>query len=74
MSNSMARGFSHIQSVASTSWVINHGLIDGNKCAVEVFIDVAGELVKSIPKTVASTADTVTVTFSTAQTGEAYVI
>lgn len=74
MSSSMARGFSHIQSVASTSWVINHGLIDGSKCAVEVFIDVAGVLEKAIPKTVASTADTITVTFSVAQKGEAYVI
>jgi len=74
MSSSMARGFSHIQSVASTSWVINHGLVDGSTCAVEVFIYVGGELVKAIPKTVASTTDTITVTFSAAQTGEAYVI
>lgn len=74
MSSSMARGFSHIQSVAATSWVINHGLLDGSKCAVEVFIDVAGVLEKAIPKTVTSTADTITVTFSVAQKGEAYVI
>ena len=74
MSSSIARGFSHIQSVASTSWVIKHGLVYGSKCAVEVFIKVAGVLEKAIPKTVASTADTVTVTFSAAQTGEAYVI
>lgn len=74
MSSSMARGFSHKQPTAATSWVITHGLVDGSKCAVEVFIDVAGELVKAIPKTVATTADTITVTFSTAQKGEAYVI
>lgn len=74
MSSSVAHGFTHIQSVAATSWVINHGLLDGSKCAVEVFIDVAGERVKAIPKTVASTADTITVTFTAAQTGEAYVI
>lgn len=74
MSSSMARGFSHKQPVPATSWVIKHGLVDGSKCAVEVFIDVAGELVKMIPMTVASTADTITVTFSVAQKGEAYVI
>ena len=74
MSNSKAHGFSHTQSTAATSWVINHGLLDGSKVAVEVFIEVAGVLEKALPKTVAMTADTVTVTFSAAQKGEAYVI
>lgn len=74
MFRSVARGFVHKQAIASTSWVIKHGLVNGNKCAVEVFIYVAGELVKAIPKTVTSTADTTTITFSVAQTGEAYVI
>lgn len=74
MSSSVARGFSHIQSEPLTSWVINHGLGNGGKCAVEVFIDVAGTLEKAIPKTVTVTADTITVTFSVAQKGEAYVI
>lgn len=74
MSSSKAHGFSHKQPIAATSWVIKHGLLDGSKCAVEVFVDVAGVLEKAIPKTVAMTADTVTVTFSVAQKGEAYVI
>lgn len=76
MSSSIARGFVHKQLVASTSWVIYHGLVDGGKCAVEVFIDVAGELVKAIPSSVSTVGvpGTATITFTTAQSGEAYVI
>lgn len=69
----IARGYTHKQKVASTTWVINHGDLLGND-AVEVFVTIGGELVKIIPKSVAHSGNTFTVTFSTAYTGEAYVI
>jgi len=73
MASTVARGFTHKQDVAATSWVIAHGELLG-KSSVDVFVEISGELVKMIPKTVASSGNTITVTFSTAYKGEAYVI
>ena len=73
MATTVARGYSHKQTVASATWVIAHGVLLG-KSSVDVFVDIAGELVKMIPKTVVSSGNTITVTFSTPYTGEAYVI
>lgn len=74
----VARGFTHIQSVPSTTWTIDHGRYDHLdprlRRTVEVFVDIAGERVKMIPKSVAFTPTSVTITFSVAQTGEAYVV
>lgn len=73
MASTVARGFTHKQTVASNTWVIAHGVLLG-KSSVDVFVDIGGELVKMIPKTVASVGNTITITFSTAYSGEAYVI
>lgn len=74
MPRSLARGFVHKQRVAAATWTIVHGVVNGDKCAVEVFIDVAGERVKAIPKNVINTNGTIAIIFSAPQTGEAYVI
>jgi len=63
----------HIQSVASTTWVIVHNL---NTVApvVDCWVDNGGDQEKIIPVTVAGTdANTCTITFSAARTGEAAV-
>ena len=73
MTTTVARGYTHRQTVAATSWVINHGVLLG-KTSVDVFVSINNELVKIVPKTVVSSGNTITVTFSTAYTGEAYVI
>lgn len=73
MATTVARGFAHKQTTASAAWVITHGVLLG-KSSVDVFVDISGELVKIIPKTVSSSGNTTTITFSTAYTGEAYVI
>lgn len=73
MASTVARGFTHKQTVAATSWVIAYGELLG-KSSVDVFVEISGELVKMIPKTVVTSGNTVTITFSTAYKGEAYVI
>lgn len=73
MAGSILRGYTHKQTTASATWVINHGILGGN-CATDVMVYISSELVKIIPKTVVTSGNTTTITFSTAYTGEAYVI
>lgn len=74
MSSEIARGHVHVQETASTSWTIVHGL-DTLEVNVNLFVDVNGVLTKMFPKKVQTTdVNTVVVTFTAAQKGEAYVI
>ena len=62
-------GYRHDQTSSSTTWTITHNL---NTSAPVVDCWVGGD--KIMPLTVTATdANTVTITFSTAQTGVAYV-
>lgn len=74
MGYSVIRGYRHIQSVASDTWVINHNMgIDYP--IVDVFYDNSGTLTKLVPLNVEFTdTNTVTLTFSNAITGEAEVV
>lgn len=74
MSTQFARGHVHIQSIAATTWTIVHGL-NSTEVSVDTFVDVNGVLTKMMPKKVEATdSKTVIVTFSTALSGEAFVI
>lgn len=66
-------GYKHTQSSASTTWTITHNLGANSPC-VDVWVDISGTLTKIIPLSVTATSDAVvTITFSTAYAGEAYV-
>jgi len=66
--------YDHNQSASSASWVISHSL-NTDAVAVDVFIDSGGNLVKIIPQDVVATdINTITVTFSSAQTGKARIV
>lgn len=73
MSLEAFKGFKHTQSVASTTWTINHGL--GTETPiVDCWIDVSGTFTKILPLSVVATSSTtVTITFSSAQSGRAMV-
>lgn len=62
-------GFNFTQSTPSTTWTVNHNLNNSNP-NVEVFMTYLGVFQKVIPLNVVSnSANTVTVTFTQAQTG-----
>lgn len=62
--------FEYTQAVASTSWVIAHGM--GMYPIVDVFVDYQGESQKILPRSVAYTnTNTCTITFSQPLTGKA---
>jgi len=62
--------FKHAQTAPSTSWVIQHNL--GYVPNVDVMVNYGGNLEKILPKTViANDVNTITVEFSSAQTGMA---
>ena len=62
------------QTAAATTWTITHNL-NKPSVAVDVFIDNAGNLEKILPASVEHTNNnTLTVTFTAAQTGRARVI
>lgn len=66
--------YEHTQDSADVSWVITHN-INTNAPIVDCYIDVSGEMTKIIPAEVTVTAPgVVTVTFSQAQSGIAFVI
>lgn len=66
--------FNHTQAVASTTWTINHNM-DAVGVALDTIIDNAGTLEKTFPTSADETdADTITLTFPTAQSGFARVI
>ena len=59
----------HTQSVASTTWVFDHNL-GTNVPAVMVWVDMGSELVAMVPQSIVVTGpNTITVTFSSPQTG-----
>ena len=62
--------FIHEQSTPSTSWVVNHGL--GRLVNVDAMIDYNGGLEKALPKRVVADPDlnTVTITWTSTQTGK----
>lgn len=63
----------HVQSVASDTWTITHN-IGTDAPIVDVWIDVAGTITKVLPLSVTVTnTKVVTITFSSAQAGEACV-
>jgi len=65
-------GIHHIQSTASTSWVITHNL-NTLEPIVDCWINNAGSKTKILPLNVAATdANVCTITFSSAQSGEAF--
>lgn len=69
-----AKGHVHIQSAASKTWTIVHGLNSTN-VGVDVFIDIGGIKTKAVAKSVkVQDVKTIILTFSTAQSGEAYVV
>jgi len=73
MSLEAFKGYKHVQSVASTTWVINHGL-GTDAPAVDCWIDVSGTFTKILPLSVVATSSgVVTITFSSAQSGRAFV-
>jgi len=66
--------FNHSQTGASASWAISHNL-NSDTVVVDVFIDNGGNLEKILPANVEHTDDnTLTVTFSSAQTGKARIV
>ena len=73
MSYVQARGHRHEQSTADTTWSIVHNL---NTLApiVDCWINVGGTITKILPLSVVATnVSTVTITFSSAQAGVAFV-
>lgn len=73
MSYTAIQGFRHIQSASSTTWTIIHGL-DTITPAVDCWVDISGSITKILPLTVTATDNkTVTITFSTAYSGEAFI-
>lgn len=66
--------YDHNQASGSSSWVINHDF-DTDSVAIDVFVDNGGDLEKILPADVVASSDnTLTITFSSAQTGWARVI
>jgi len=66
--------FNHSQTVAASSWAISHNL-NSDTVAVDVMIDNGGNLEKILPANVEHTDNnTLTVTFSSAQTGKARIV
>lgn len=67
------KGYKHTQSTASTTWTINHGLGTSTP-VVDCWIDVSGTITKVLPLNVVATSDSVvTITFTSAQSGTAFV-
>lgn len=67
-------GFNFTQASPSTTWTIVHGL-NNTEPNVDCYITYLGVFQKVIPlNTIATDANTVTVTFSSAQSGNARVI
>ncbi len=63
--------FNYTQVSASTSWAVNHDL-DNLYPNIDVMVDVSGTLTKALPlNVVANNANTVTITFTQAQSGHA---
>ena len=68
------QAYNHDQASGSSAWVVSHNL-NTDAVAVDVFIDFGGNLEKILPLSVDVTDNnTLTINFSSAQTGEARVI
>ena len=68
------QAYNHTQGSGSATWTITHNL-GVDTVAIDVFIDFGGNLEKILPAAVEMTDNnTVTVTFSSSQTGIARVI
>lgn len=66
-------GHKHEQLVSSSTWAITHNL-GTDAPVVDCWVDVAGTITKILPLSVTATSSTVvTITFSTAYAGEAFV-
>ena len=73
MSLAPVTGFKHDQTAANTTWVITHNL-DTTAPIVDCWVDVSGTMTKILPLSVVATSNlVVTITFSTAYAGRAYV-
>ena len=74
MSYDQTESYRHTQASASTSWVIAHNL-GTSAPVVDVWVDEGGDTVKIMPLSVdVDSANQVTLTFSTAKSGEAIVV
>ncbi len=72
MTPTPAQVYQHIQETAASVWTINHGM--GMYPAVDVYIEVDGEIVKIMPQAVTYVNPMVcTLTFSVARSGFATV-
>ena len=66
--------YDHHQSVGSDTWAVSHNF-NTDAVVVDVFIDFEGSLEKIIPLSIEATDNnTVTITFSSSQTGWAHVV
>lgn len=66
-------GYRHTQDTASTTWTITHNL-DTESPVVDCWIDESGTTTKILPQSVVATSPSVvTITFSSAKAGIAYV-
>lgn len=62
--------FTHVQSVASSTWTINHNL--GHKPSIEVVVDVGGQRQVILPSRITNqTDDILVVSFTSPYTGSA---
>jgi hypothetical protein len=70
----MLGGYSYTQATANTTWTISHGL-NTLEPVVDCWVTVGSLTEKILPLVVTATdASTVQITFSTAQSGTAYVV
>lgn len=74
MSYKVLRGYTHTQSIPSTSWVISHNL-GLDQPIVDVFVDDNGTITRILPASVVVTdSNTITLTFTSARSGTAEVV
>ena len=70
----MASSYDHVQTTASATWTITHNL-NSAAVAIDVYIDNAGTKEKIIPvETKHVSNNTIEVTFSSIQTGNARIV
>lgn len=66
--------YNHTQSSPNSTWTVTHNL-NTDAVAVDVFIDYLGNLEKILPLDIVVTdSNTLTITFTTSQTGKARII
>ena len=70
MPATQTKTYTHTQTVASTTWTINHGM--GYRPSVQTVVEVDGQNVVMLPKSITHASDNqVVVEFSIARTGTA---